>query len=199
MDREEIKIDFKDYFVVDPESPTGLRWRDDVKRLERGKRGGNGWGGTPAGYRKKTKGRVNTTSVILDNKRYVVSRVIWTILNGEIPKGMIIDHLDGDPWNNNPSNLFCKTRAENIRNCAKRKDNTSGFVGIRFVVQGNLTYCVGTYQDENGRRRHGQFSVQKLGLLPAFQQAIEFRLNGIKKMNEEFNFKYTDRHVGAAI
>ena len=30
MDREEDKIDFKDYFVVDPSSPTGLRWREDI-------------------------------------------------------------------------------------------------------------------------------------------------------------------------
>ena len=58
MDREEDKIDFKDYFVVDPNSPTGLRWLDDVKRFENNSRGGNCWGGTPAGNRKAPKGKV---------------------------------------------------------------------------------------------------------------------------------------------
>lgn len=41
---DEDSIDFKKYFVVDQSSPTGLRWRDDVKRLEEGKVGGNSWG-----------------------------------------------------------------------------------------------------------------------------------------------------------
>lgn len=199
MNKEKEKIDFKDYFVVDPESPTGLRWRVDVPRRTKGTKGGNCWGGTPAGHRNQIKGRVNTTTVALNRREYKVSRIIWTILYGEIPDGMVIDHLDGDPWNNIPSNLACKTRAENIRNCAKRKDNTSGFVGIRFVIIDKLTYCVGAYTDENGKRKHRQFSVRKLGLLPAFQQAVEFRLNGIKKMNDEFNFKYTNRHIGVAI
>ena len=66
--------------MVDPSSPTGLRWRDDVKRFENNSRGGNCWGGTPA-----------------------------------------------------------------------------------------------------------------------FKMAVEFRLNGIKKMNEQHNFKYTDRHIGVGI
>ena len=199
MKREEDKIDFKDYFVVDPSSPTGLRWRDDVKRFENNSRGGNCWGGTPAGNRKAPKGKVKYVIVTLNKKRYVVSRIIWTILHGNIPKGMIIDHLDGDPWNNNPSNLVCKTRAENIRNCAKRKDNTSGVVGVRFVVKDSYTFCVGTYQDINKNSKTAQFSVNKYGLLPAFKMAVEFRLNGIKKMNEQHNFKYTDRHIGVGI
>ena len=129
----------------------------------------------------------------------VVSRIIWTILHGNIPKGMIIDHLDGNPWNNRPSNLVCKTRAENIRNCAKRKDNTSGVVGVRFIVQDGYTFCVGTYQDVNKKRKTAHFSVTKYGLLPAFKMAVEFRLNGIKKMNELHNFKYTDKHIGVGI
>ena len=49
MDREEDNIDFKDYFVVDPSSPTGLRWRDDVKRFENNSRGGNCWAGIVTG------------------------------------------------------------------------------------------------------------------------------------------------------
>lgn len=196
---DEDSIDFKKYFVVDQSSPTGLRWRDDVKRLEEGKVGGNSWGGTQAGYHKQAKGRVKTTVVSLNKKVYVVSRIIWNMLYGKIPDGMIVDHLDGNPWNNTPSNLACKTRAENIRNCARRKDNSSGFVGVSFIVKGASTYCVSTYQDENGKRKRIRVNVKSLGLLPAFQKAIEFRLDGIKKMNDEFNFKYTNRHVGMAI
>lgn len=199
MDKKE-KIDFKDYFVVDPDSPTGLRWRDDVPRRTKGTKGGNCWGGTPAGnfkYRKDKSPKYVT--VVLHQRQVIVSRAIWSILYGEIPKGKIIDHLDGNPFNNKPCNLALKTRGQNNRNARKRVDNTSGFVGVRFIVLGKCTYCIGTYQDENGKRKHKKLNVQKIGLLPAFQQAVEFRLNGIKKMNDEFNFKYTDRHVGVAI
>lgn len=197
---EKEKIDFKDYFVVDPESPTGLRWRDDVPRRTKGTKGGNCWGGTPAGnfkYRKDNTPKYIT--VVLHQKQVIVSRAIWSILYGEIPRGKIIDHLDGNPFNNKPDNLALKTSGQNNRNARKRIDNTSGFVGIRFYVKGSCTYCAGAYQDENGRRQTKQFNVQKVGLIPAFQKAVEFRLNGIKKMNNEFNFKYTNRHVGIAI
>ena len=62
-----------------------------------------------------------------------------------------------------------------------------------------ILFCVGTYQDINKNRKTAQFSVNKYGLLPAFKMAVEFRLNGIKKMNEQHNFKYTDRHIGVGI
>lgn len=68
MEREEDKIDFKDYFVVDPDSPTGLRWRDDVVRRTTGTKGGNCWGGTPAGNRKAPKGKVKYVIVTLNKK-----------------------------------------------------------------------------------------------------------------------------------
>jgi hypothetical protein len=46
--------------------------------------------------------------------------------------GQLVDHVDGDGLNNRRSNLRIATRAENNRNAAVRKDNTSGFKGVHW-------------------------------------------------------------------
>ena len=45
-----------------------------------------------------------------------VHRAVWETFNGPIPKGMEIDHIDGDSFNNKLSNLKLVTHAENTRN-----------------------------------------------------------------------------------
>ena len=46
------------------------------------------------------------------------------------PKGMEIDHIDGDGLNNQKSNLRICTHSENIKNRTKSKNNKSGFKGV---------------------------------------------------------------------
>ena len=49
-------------------------------------------------------------------------RVIWTLLNGDIPAGMDIDHIDGNRVNNSITNLRLVTRRENCQNRLKHRD-----------------------------------------------------------------------------
>lgn len=57
-------------------------------------------------------------------------RVIWTAVNGEIPQGMQVNHIDENPSNNCISNLNLMTCKENInwgtRNERAREANTNG-------------------------------------------------------------------------
>lgn len=43
-------------------------------------------------------------------------RLVWETFNGEIPEGMQIDHIDGNPENNKLDNLRCVTAKENSNN-----------------------------------------------------------------------------------
>ena len=53
----------------------------------------------------------------IDNKPrvYYYHRVIWFYFNGDIPKGLEINHKDEDKANNSLDNLELLTRADNIR------------------------------------------------------------------------------------
>jgi len=50
-------------------------------------------------------------------------RVIWEIINGEIPEGMVIDHIDRNRKNNKLSNLRLVDSADNSWNTSTHKDN----------------------------------------------------------------------------
>lgn len=55
-----------------------------------------------------------------DNKKYISIHIaVYETFVGEIPKGMVIDHIDGNRSNNNIENLRCITQSENMRNAQK--------------------------------------------------------------------------------
>lgn len=46
---------------------------------------------------------------------YSVHRAVWETFHGDIPKGLVINHIDGDKQNNHLDNLECVTAKENTR------------------------------------------------------------------------------------
>jgi len=58
-------------------------------------------------------------------------RVIWVLMTGSRPpRGMHIDHIDGDATNNRWDNLRLCEPKQNARNSRKPKNNTVGFKGV---------------------------------------------------------------------
>lgn len=72
---------------------------------------------------------------IREHDRKVVVRlhqVVFRNYHGPIPDGKEVDHIDRDPLNNLPDNLRALTRSGNVANRGKPRNNTSGFVGVRW-------------------------------------------------------------------
>lgn len=49
------------------------------------------------------------------------------------PSGSIVDHANGDPYDNRRGNLRLATPAQNAQNQRRRSDNTSGYRGVCFA------------------------------------------------------------------
>lgn len=61
---------------------------------------------------------------------YAAHRLVWVWVHGEMPDGMYIDHIDGDPSNNTLSNLRLATARQNQHN--KRKHRGAMLKGVKY-------------------------------------------------------------------
>lgn len=59
-------------------------------------------------------------------RQWKVHRVVWTLLKGDIPDGMVVDHIDGDPKNNSIDNLRLATNGQNQHNRRVNKSKVRG-------------------------------------------------------------------------
>lgn len=95
------------------------------------------------------------------------------------PDGLFVDHVDGNTFNNQRSNLRICSRRENGRNRGKQKDNTSGYKGVSWDTWGWKAYIntggrnknLGRFKDKDDAARaynkaaleyHGEYAYQNI-------------------------------------
>lgn len=97
-------------------------------------------------------------------RKYGAHRVLWALIHGEWPDGKI-DHIDGNPANNELSNLRVVSHQENCRNQKRPKSNVSGVAGVGFHKQTKKWRA----------RITVDFQQINLGVFPDFESAVAAR------------------------
>lgn len=171
-------MDFSELLSYDP--ITGdLTWKKRACTLFKTKRACSAWNarysGRKAGHRHHQDGKRRIVAVNLMGSMMSAHRIIWIMVHGHIPDGMMPDHIDGNPFNNRLANLRIASKAENNRNRAASSRNTCGIKGVRYkcgkwyariTVDGTVHY-LGAHQTKGlasvayakaSLRYHGQFA-----------------------------------------
>jgi hypothetical protein len=175
MTKLDYNIDWSKYFQLSEESPSGLI------NLRDGRNAGN--------KQFNKNGDPKSWKVGFNYKDYCVHRIIWVITYGSIDPNLVIDHVDGNPFNNEINNLSLKSIADNSRNQYKFRNNTTGVTGVTLSKNNYIAH----WQASDGKRKLKYFSLLKYGEKEAKILAIAYREQQIQRLISE-GANYTDRH-----
>ena len=100
-----LKSDYEDLFVLDPNSPSGLRWKTDRYNL-----GDRGLKLVSAG---DVAGCLNKTTKYWTYINKACHRIVYALVHGECPAQLTVDHIDSNKNNNAISNLQLLSRGAN--------------------------------------------------------------------------------------
>lgn len=160
----------KAFFEVSESSPSGLIWiQDNIDANGRI----NNESGEVAGNLQLS----GYWKVALKDNDYYVHRIIYTLVNGLIDDGLVVDHINKIKSDNRLSNLRLLSHGENIR----RGDYKPGKTGVRGVYYTNNGNIVSAWVIKGVRGWSESFDVSKLGLAEAIRRAEAVRNAAIKE------------------
>lgn len=76
-------------------------------------------------------------SINSTTKRYLLHRIVASHFISEIPIGLVVNHIDGNPRNNKVSNLEIVSQFDNNRHGRVSKKSTSKYIGVFYDKQTN--------------------------------------------------------------
>jgi len=139
-------------------------------------------------------GEPKSWTIEFKNHQYVIHRIIWVLLNEKIDDNLVIDHIDGNPFNNKISNLRLVDISTNQRNRRKHISNTTGTTGVKLDDKGcGSFYYVAYWNTVDNLQKCKAFSVKKFGEIEALSLAIKYREEQIQKLLIA-GINYTERH-----
>lgn len=185
----------KEWFVIDSESPSGVAWKktcysgkNQTKPMK--------FAGSPAGAKEYgRKGEPLAWRLTIQGNRMQAHRVIWILHYGSIEAGLVIDHIDGNPFNNKIENLAKKTTRANNQNLKLSVLNKTGVCGVFLEKDKGVPVAyTATWSnvDGVGCRKRFYFSKHK-DEQSAFEAAKEFRENVLSELVAS-GMQYSDRH-----
>lgn len=111
--------------------------------------------GSRAGCMAKSACGMEYIVVRINKRLYKAHRIVWALINGDMPTDKEIDHIDGNGMNNKAGNLRLVSRVENQRNLSRRQGKILP-LGIRHEANAYRATGIGG----DGRRRHlGRFKL----------------------------------------
>lgn len=101
-------------------------------------------------------------------------------ITGDTPKGLEVDHKDGEKLNNRRHNLRICTHAQNVKNKSLHKNNTSGYKGVSFFKPtGQWLVHIGV----GGKSKHIGLFDQIEDAAKAYSQAASEHYGEFAKLN----------------
>ena len=187
MTVKDYNLNWSEYFQLDDTSPSGLvriksKWGNTIEKCY-------------VGTRNLSKNGDNSFWALgFKGKMYLVHRIIWVMTYGSIDSSLVIDHLDGNPFNNKIENLSLKTQKDNLRNRKQGVSNKTGVTGVKLMTDGDgYWYYEANWYDHTGFQKSKCFSLLKFGDAAAKNLAIAYREKQIAQLISE-GLDYTKRH-----
>lgn len=163
-------------FTLAPDTQTGLRWRIKPRR---GVHIGDMAGATFGKY----------AAVQINKVLYMAHRIVWIMVNGSIPDGMLIDHIDGNKKNNAIHNLRLSTNGSNQMNMPAKSTSRTGVRGLSirtFSDRGAYYNYAIQVSDLQGRKHNNSFTLDV---------GLEYVLQHITAMKRELHGDFYKEEV----
>lgn len=176
-------MNWGDFVYYDETSPSGLRWKVQRGRYMEGSVAGS------SKHHRYWSVRVGKTGM-------AAHRIIYEIQHGvKLRDDEVVDHIDGNTFNNKISNLRAVPRNINLRNMRKDFSSASGITGVTYddTRSPYTAYWVASWVGLEGEREFRIFSVKDFGDEMAFLLACGTRYLAISDLNAQ-GAGYTEDH-----